>query len=270
MSSCAFIEVIEVTETHTLPCGVTQGVHPLCLCVSLSVFDSVFTKSGSVPNGTKERALNECRQRTNPLKGWSLGLGQRRSLGPVRAGRKEAGYESSTPRHGSSLRYNRRNMQFSVQSCTAVPSPWLPSKQLAPDLFWAADWPALWAMVRAECDVAPVYSTTRRTATEQKQARIRKVATQARSGEKGRALATARNAPPVHPTDPEPPAPAQAFVSNLFLSEVANLISSTLRKMPRLTEPGPLGMRAEHWYDFGAPDGNSNLFVQVAAHICSR
>ena len=61
------------------------------------------------------------------------------------------------------------------------------------DLFWAEDWPALWAMVRAECDVAPVRSTTRRTTTEQKQPRIRKVATLARSGEKGRALATARS-----------------------------------------------------------------------------
>ena len=37
------------------------------------------------------------------------------------------------------------------------------------DLFWAEDWPALWAMVRAECDVAPVHSTTRRTTTEQNQ-----------------------------------------------------------------------------------------------------
>ena len=104
-------------------------------------------------------------------------------------------------------------------------------------------------MVPADCDVAPVQNATRRTATEQKQSRIRKVATLARSGEKGRALAAARNAPPVpvteqivqeikslHPTDPEPPAPAQAFVSNFFLSEVAEPIPTT---------PGPLGIRAE-------------------------
>ena len=69
------------------------------------------------------------------------------------------------------------------------------------DLFWAEDWPALWAMVRAECDVAPASSTTRRTATEQKQSRIRKVATLARSSERGRALAAARNAPPVPVTE---------------------------------------------------------------------
>ena len=52
-------------------------------------------------------------------------------------------------------------------------------------------------LVRAQCEFAPVFSTKRRTATEQKQSRIRKVATQARSGERGRALAAARNAPPV-------------------------------------------------------------------------
>ena len=53
------------------------------------------------------------------------------------------------------------------------------------ELFWAEDWSALWAMVRAECDVALVQNATRRTATEQKQSRIRKVATLARAGEKG-------------------------------------------------------------------------------------
>ena len=106
------------------------------------------------------------------------------------------------------------------------------------ELFWAEDWSALRTMAHAECDVAPVQNDTRRTATEQKQSRIRKVATIARAGEKGRALAAARNAPPVrvteqivqeiislYPTDPEPPASAQALVSNLFLSEVAELIS---------------------------------------------
>ena len=58
------------------------------------------------------------------------------------------------------------------------------------------------------------------------------LATLARAGEKGRALAAARNVPPVpvreqivqeikslYPTDPETPAPAQALVSDLFLSE---------------------------------------------------
>ena len=28
-------------------------------------------------------------------------------------------------------------------------------------------------------------------------------------------------------------------------------------------------MRAEHWYDFGSLAGNSDLFVQVVAHIAA-
>ena len=150
------------------------------------------------------------------------------------------------------------------------------------ELFWAEDWSALWAMVRAECDVAPVQNTMRRTDKQQMQSRIRKVATLARTGEKGRALAAARNAPPVlvteqivqeikslYPADPEPPAPASAPISALFLSEVAEHVPTTLQKMPPLTEPGPLGMRAEHWYDFGSLAGNSDLFVQAIAHIAA-
>ena len=101
-------------------------------------------------------------------------------------------------------------------------------------------------------------------------------------GEKGRALAAARNAPPVpvteqivqeikslYPAVPEPPAPASAPISALFLSEVAEHVPTTLRKMPGLSEPGPLGMRAEHWYDFGSLAGNSDLFVQVIAHTAA-
>ena len=102
------------------------------------------------------------------------------------------------------------------------------------------------------------------------------------TGEEGRALAAARNAPPVpvteqivqeikslYPADPEPPAPVEAPVSALFLSEVAEHVRITLRRMPRLSEPGQLGMRAEHWYDFGSLAGNGDLFVQVIAHIAA-
>ena len=137
-------------------------------------------------------------------------------------------------------------------------------------------------MVRSECDIAPVQNSARRTEKQQIQSRIRKVATLARPGEKGRALAAPRNAPPVpvteqivqeikslYPTDPEPPVPASASISALFLSEVAEQVPSTLRKMPRLSEPGPLGMPAEHWYDFGSLAGNSDLFVQIVAHIAA-
>ena len=69
------------------------------------------------------------------------------------------------------------------------------------ELFLAEDWSALWAMVRAECDVAPVQNSARRTEKQQTQSRIRKVATLARAREKGRALAAARNAPPVPVTE---------------------------------------------------------------------
>ena len=132
------------------------------------------------------------------------------------------------------------------------------------ELFWAEECSALWATVRAECDVAPIQNMTRRTDKQQMQSRVRTVATLARTGEIGRALAAARNAPPVpvteqivqeikslYPADPEPPPPVPAPVSALFLSEVAEHVPTTLRKMPRLSEPGPLGKRAEHWYDFG-------------------
>ena len=115
------------------------------------------------------------------------------------------------------------------------------------DLFWSEDWPALWARVRAECDVAPVFSNSRKSATEQKQSRVRKVATLAQSGERGRALAAARNAllvtvtqqivqeiKSLYPVEPDPAVAVQTPVSNPFLSQVAELIPSTLRRMPRL------------------------------------
>ena len=59
------------------------------------------------------------------------------------------------------------------------------------DLFWSEDWPALWALVRDECDAAATAQTRSKTKAEQTETRIRKVATLARAGEKGRALAAA-------------------------------------------------------------------------------
>ena len=123
--------------------------------------------------------------------------------------------------HPSSYRSQQPNLsglRISLESAGA--------QQLAPfgtrfldarlALFWAEDWSALWAMVRAECDVAPVQNTMRRMDKQQVQSRIRKVATLARTGEKGRALPAARNVTPVpvteqivqeikslHPADPE-------------------------------------------------------------------
>ena len=43
------------------------------------------------------------------------------------------------------------------------------------DLFWSEDSPALWALVRAECDVPSIAQTRSRTKAEQTQARIRKI-----------------------------------------------------------------------------------------------
>ena len=205
---------------------------------------------------------------------------------------------SDLPR-GSGLRCGKPNTPFSEPSFTTTPPLW-PQSQLgkrwcsAAGFFWddlqstplraivRTSWMRDWTMVRAECDVAPVQNTTRRTDKQQMQSRVRKVATLARTGEKGRALAAARNAPPVpvteqivqeikrlHPADPEPPAPAPVPVSALFLSEVAEHVPTAHRKMPRLSEPGPLGMRAEHWYDLGSLAGNSDLFVQVIAHMAA-
>ena len=51
------------------------------------------------------------------------------------------------------------------------------------DLFWSEDWPALWALVRAECDVAPTAQTRTRTKAEHTEARVCKIATLARAGE---------------------------------------------------------------------------------------
>ena len=57
------------------------------------------------------------------------------------------------------------------------------------------------AMVRAECDVAPESRGAAKSTTERTQARVRKVATLARSGEKGCAFAAATNAPQVPDTE---------------------------------------------------------------------
>ena len=127
-------------------------------------------------------------------------------------------------------------------------------------------------MVRAERDVAAIAQKRSKTMAEQTEARIRKVATLARAGGKGRALAAARNAPPIpvtrdivqeikslYPVDPD-----QANqITHIFTFQIAEFIPHTLKRMPRLSEPGPLGMRAEYWYDFGTQAGDINMFSLV-------
>ena len=53
-----------------------------------------------------------------------------------------------------------------------VPTSWMRGLDF---FFGAEDWSALWAMVRAECVVAPVQNTTRRTDKQQMQSRVRKL-----------------------------------------------------------------------------------------------
>ena len=139
-------------------------------------------------------------------------------------------------------------------------------------------------MVRAACDVAPVFSATRRNATDQKQSRIRKVATLARSGERGqrsgrcqeRTTSTSHSAgcsreqKSLHHRPGSCRSCSNTSVESFFLSEVTDLVPTTLRKMPRLSELGPLGMRAAHWYDFGDQAGDSNLLVQAVQHTSQR
>ena len=63
------------------------------------------------------------------------------------------------------------------------------------DFFNAEDWPALWAMVKAECDIASTAQGRPRSRAERTEVRVRKVF--ARAGDRRRALAAARNALPV-------------------------------------------------------------------------
>ena len=132
-------------------------------------------------------------------------------------------------------------------------------------------------MVRAECDVAPTAQGRTRSRAEQTESRVRMVATLERSGERSRPLAAARNAPPVpvtrdivqEVTSLHPAIPSTAQVSHVFTAEVMEFIPITLKRMPRLSEPGPLGMRAEHWYDYGTEVGDSDLFARIIAHIAT-
>ena len=116
--------------------------------------------------------------------------------------------------------------QFGTSLEGANPQSYLETRL---DLFWSEDWPALRALVRAECDVAATAQTRSKTKAEQTETRIRKVATLARAGEKRRALAAARNAPPVpvtrdivqeikglYPVDPDPAIPLNNQITHIF------------------------------------------------------
>ena len=71
----------------------------------------------------------------------------------------------------------------------------------------------------------------------------------------------------LYPTDLDTAVATTSAVSHIFLSQVAAFIPNIRRRMPRLGGPGPLGMRAEHWFDFGDQAGDADLFTEVVAHI---
>ena len=72
------------------------------------------------------------------------------------------------------------------------------------------------------------------------------VETLARAGEKERALAAARNAPPVPVTRDIVQEIMSNHISHIFIFQIAEFTPLTLKRMPRLSEPGPQRMRAEH------------------------
>ena len=73
----------------------------------------------------------------------------------------------------------------------------------------------------------------------------------------------------LYPVDPDPTLPLNNQITHIFIFQIAEFIPLTLKRMPRPSEPGPLGMRAEHWYDFGAQGGDAHLFSLVIAHIAT-
>ena len=70
--------------------------------------------------------------------------------------------------------------------------------------------------------------------------------TLARAGEKERARAAARNAPPVPVTRDIVQEITSNHISHIFTFQIAEFIPLILMRMPRLSEPRPVGKRAEH------------------------
>ena len=64
--------------------------------------------------------------------------------------------------------------------------------------------------------------------------------------------------------DPDPAVPLNNQITHIFVFQIAEFILLTLKRMPLLSEPGPLGMRAEHWYGFGTPARDANMLSVVA------
>lgn len=50
---------------------------------------------------------------------------------------------------------------------------------------------------------------------------------------------------------------------------VAEQLRATLKRMPMLSESKPLGMRAEHWYEFNKHVGEIDVFRKVIAQLAA-
>ena len=148
------------------------------------------------------------------------------------------------------------------------------------ELLWSEDWSTLWALTHGDCEKGP--PRDREPDPESKlKSKARKVATLVRAGERGRALAAARHADPVpltpavfrelqalYPVDPDPAARITSTpISNATHHAIQAQVARTLKRMPRLSEPGPLGMRAEHWYDYGKDTGDASLLARAVAQL---
>ena len=134
-------------------------------------------------------------------------------------------------------------------------------------LFWTEDWSA--SLGHGTRRIVILFQCRLPRRTEQPRSKSShvhaKLLHQQETGEKGRAVAAAKNAPPVpvteqivqkikslYPADPEPPAPAQAFVSGLFITEVAghDPYYAPQRCLDSVNKDH-FDMRSEHWYDLG-------------------
>ena len=69
--------------------------------------------------------------------------------------------------------------------------------------------------------------------------------------------------------DPDPAVPLNNQITHISIFQITEFIPHTLKRMPRLSETGPLGMRAGHWYDFGTQAGDANMFSLAMAHIAA-
>lgn len=149
-------------------------------------------------------------------------------------------------------------------------------------LFWSEVWATLWGIIKGECGQA-LARPNKQTEEERSNAKVKRVSTLARAGERGLALAATSQTPPqrftkevlkvirqMYPSDPDPAVPITGVtISALLQNQNATQVPGTLKRMPRLSEPGPLGMRAEHWFSFSTQVGGMDVFSKVIAQLAT-